>query len=312
MIIVANALLPVFLIIALGALLRRTLLPAEEMWNPIERLTYYVLFPALLIVITGTADLKDIPVRDMAIALIVPFLIVSLLLLAVRPFLARAFAISGPTFTSIFQGATRWNSYISLAIAGALYGANGLALTSVAMIALVPLFNAISVWVLAQFASDEKMSARSMMLHILRNPLISSCIIGIAINLAGLSLPKFGIAFGEILGRASLAIGLLLVGAGLVIRDALKPSPGVMIAAFLKLALLPCIAIALGKALGLSGPPLAIVTIVASVPTAPATYVLARQMGGDAPLVARILTFQTLLAFVTITITLAAAGILRP
>src|SRR5262249_44876732 len=119
------------------------------------------------------------------------------------------------------------------------------------------------------------------------------------------------IAFGEILGRASLAIGLLLVGAGLALGEALKPSAGVIIASFLKLALLPLFAILLSNVFGLSGPALAIVVIVASVPTAPASYVLARQMGGDAPLIAQILTFQTVIAFVTITITLAAAGILE-
>jgi predicted permease len=309
--VVANALLPVFLIIALGVVLKRTLLPSDEAWQSIERLTYFVLFPALLIVTTGTADLTGIPGRDMAIALIVSFALISVLLLLLRPLLARLFSIEGPAFTSVFQGATRWSSYISLALAGALYGANGLALMSVPLIALIPLFNVVSVWVLAQFASDEKMDARTMAGHILRNPLIWSCLAGIAINLAGLPLPKFAIAFAEILGRASLAIGLLLVGAGLAINEIWKLNAGVVIASLLKLVLLPLIAISLAKTLGLEGPPLAIVAIVASVPTAPATYILARQMGGDAPLIARILTFQTAVAFVTVTIALAAAGILK-
>jgi predicted permease len=310
--IVANALLPVFLIIALGVVLKRTLLPSDEAWLSIERLTYFVLFPALLIVTTGTADLTGIPARDMAIALIASFAAIALLLLLIRAFLENFFSISKPSFTSVFQGATRWNSYISLALAGALYGASGLALMSVPLIVLVPLFNVLCVWVLAHFASDEKMDARTMAGHILRNPLIWSCIVGIAINLAGLPLPKFVIAFADILGRASLAIGLLLVGAGLAIGDIWKLNAGIIVATILKLAVLPVIAILLGKALGLEGPPLAIVAIVASVPTAPASYILARQMGGDAPLLARILTFQTAIAFVTVTVALAAAGILKP
>jgi predicted permease len=309
--IVANALLPVFLIIGLGAVLKRTLLPSDEAWLSIERLTYFVLFPALLIVTTGPADLAGIPARDMAIALIVSFAVIAVLLLLVRPVLERMFSISGPSFTSVFQTSTRWNSYISLALAGALYGAAGLALMSVPLIARVPLFNVLSVWVLAHFASDEKMDKREMAGHILRNPLIWSCIVGIAINLLGLPLPKFAIAFGDILGRASLAIGLLLVGAGLAIGDVWKLNAGIVIATVLKLMLLPVIAILLGKGLGLDGPPLAIVAIVASVPTAPASYILARQMGGDAPLVARILTFQTAIAFASVTVALAAAGILK-
>ncbi|HWJ99837.1 MAG TPA: AEC family transporter [Xanthobacteraceae bacterium] len=307
--IVANALLPVFLIIALGAVLRRTLLPNEEMWNPIERLTYYVLFPALLIVTTGTADLSDIPVRDMAIALIVPFAAAAVLLLLARNWLIGHFALSGASYTSIFQASTRWSSYISLAIAAALYNAYGLALTSVALIALVPLFNALNVWVLARYVSDEKVDFGTTLLHIVRNPLIWSCLVGIAINLSGLPLPKFSIAFAEILGRASLAVGLLLVGAGLELGNLWKINTAMLIPTVLKLALIPLCAIGLAKALGLQGPPLAIVTLITSVPTAPAGYVLARQMGGDAPLYARIITFQTILGFVTVTLALMAAGI---
>jgi malonate transporter and related proteins len=77
------------------------------------------------------------------------------------------------------------------------------------------------------------------------------------------------------------------------------------------LILTPVVAIALALWLELSGAPLAIVAVVASVPTAPASYILARQMGGDAPLIARILTLQTILALVTITVSLAMVGALH-
>jgi predicted permease len=279
------------------------------MWNPIERLTYYVLFPALLIVTTGTADLKDIPVRHMAIALIVPFTAAAILLLLTRSWLIERFALSRASYTSIFQASTRWSSYISLAIAAALYNAHGLALTSVALIALVPVFNALNVWVLARYVSDEKMDFATTLLHVVRNPLIWSSLVGIAINLSGLPLPKFSIAFADILGRASLAVGLLLVGAGLELDSLWKVNSAMLIASVMKLALIPLCGILLARALGLEGPPLAIITVITSVPTAPAGYVLARQMGGDAPLYARIITFQTVLGFVTVTLALMAAGI---
>ena len=81
MTIVVNALLPVFLAIALGAVLKRTLLPSEQAWNGIERLTYFVLFPVLLMVTTGTANISGIPAREMTIALVVPFLLVIAILM---------------------------------------------------------------------------------------------------------------------------------------------------------------------------------------------------------------------------------------
>jgi len=309
---VATALLPVFLIIALGAVLRRTLLPNEEEWSAIERLTYFVLFPALLIVTTATADLKGVPAGGVATALFVAIVLLSILLLLAHSFLVRAFAVSGPAYTSIFQGSTRWNTYVALAISGALYGTSGLALTSVAIIAMVPLLNVINVWVLAHYASHDKLDTRTTIGHMLRNPLIWSCLIGIALNLSGLPFPKIAVAFGEILGRASLALGLLVVGAGLVLGEAIKPDAHVLIAAALKLIAMPALAISIGIVLGLSGPALIVVAIASSVPSAPGSYVLARQMGGDAPLLARILTFETLLALATISIALALTAALRP
>jgi malonate transporter len=308
---VANALLPVFLIIAFGVVLKRTLLPADEAWLGLERLTYFVLFPALLTVTTATADLKDVPVGEVAIALFLAVIVLSVALFAARVPLMRVLALSGPAYSSMFQGATRWNTYVGLAIASALYGTPGLALVSVAIVAMVPILNVINVWIIAHYAAVERPGLKTIVGHMLRNPFIWSSLAGIAINLSGLPLPKVIVVFGEILGRASLALGLLLVGAGLVLGDVLKPNARVYVTAVLKLLVMPAIAISIGAALGLSGVALSVVAIAASVPSAPSAYVLARQLGGDAPLLARILTFEILLALITIPLALAVAA-LRP
>jgi malonate transporter and related proteins len=308
---VANALLPVFLIIAFGVVLKRTLLPADEAWLSLERLTYFVLFPALLTVTTATADLKNVPVGAIAIALFLAVIVLSAALFAARVPLMRALALSGPAYSSLFQGATRWNTYVGLAIASALYGTPGLALVSVAIVAMVPVLNVINVWIIAHYAADERPGLKTIAGHVLRNPFIWSPLAGIAINLSGLPLPKTIVVFGEILGRASLALGLLLVGAGLVLGEVLKPDARVYTTAALKLLVMPAIAIGIGAALGLSGQALSVVAIASSVPSAPSGYVLARQLGGDAPLLARILTFEILLALATIPLALAAAA-LRP
>jgi malonate transporter and related proteins len=291
--------------------LKRTLLPADEAWLGLERLTYFVLFPALLTVTTATADLKDLPAGAVAIALFLSVIVLSATVFAVRAPLMRALALSGPAYSSVFQGATRWNTYVGLAIASALYGTPGLALVSVAIVAMIPILNVINVWIVAHYAAEERPGLRTIVGHMLRNPFIWSSLAGIAINLSGLPLPKVIVTFGEILGRASLALGLLLVGAGLVLGEVLKPDARVYAPAVFKLLVMPAIAIGIGIALGLSGIALSVVAVAASVPSAPSGYVLARQLGGDAPLLARILTFETLVALATIPLALAVAA-LRP
>jgi len=308
---VANALIPVFFVIAFGVVLRRTLLSAAEAWLGLERLTYFVLFPALLATTTATADLTDIPVAGIAAALFLAVVTLSAALFAARVPLVRMLALSGPAYSSLFQGATRWNTYVGLAITGALYGPPGLALISVAIVAIVPIVNVINVWILAHYAADAPPGLKTVAGHVLRNPFIWSSLAGFALNLSGLPLPKVIVTFGDILGRASLSLGLLLVGAGLVLDEVVKPDVRVYVTAALKLFAMPAIAIGIGATFGLSGEALAVVAIAASAPSAPSGYVLARQLGGDAPLLARILTFETLAALVTIPLALGAAA-LRP
>jgi predicted permease len=276
----------------------------DTQWHGLERLTYFLLFPMLLIQTLVKADLSRVPVAGVGGALLLSALAMSLLCLALRPALARL-DIDGPAFTSIFQGATRWQTYVALSVSANMFGEVGLALASVAMVAIIPLVNVFSVAVLAHYAAPEKQSARAILMTVVRNPLIWACAIGLFVNVTHLPLPKIWHEVADALGRSSLAIGLLVTGAGLQLEGLLRPNLGAALGVAFKLALMPVLALALAIWFGLSGTHLAIVAICAAVPTSPSAYVLARQMGGDAPLLAQIITLQTILAAITMPIAIA-------
>jgi malonate transporter and related proteins len=305
MAVVLGALAPVFLLIVLGFALKQSLMRLETQWHGLERLVYYVLFPALLIETLAKADLATVQVAGVGGALSLSALLLSGLCLALRPFLAAKCAVDGPAFTSIFQGTIRWQTYVALAIAGNLYGELGLALASVAMVAIIPIVNVLSVAVLAHYASPEKQSVRTIAMTVVCNPLIWACAIGLAINVSHLPLPSVWHEVAEALGRSSLAIGLLVTGAGLHLQSLFRPSAAAALTVFLKLILMPVVAVALALQFGVSGPNLAVVVICSSVPTSSSAYVLARQMGGDAPLLAQIITLQTIIAALTMPIAIA-------
>jgi predicted permease len=303
MLIVIAALAPVFILIVLGAILRRSLMRLETQWHGLERLTYYVLFPMLLIQTLVKADLAKVPVAGGG-ALFLSALVMSLLCLALRPLLVRL-AIDGPAFTSIFQGATRWQTYVALAVSGNLYGDTGLALASVAMVAIIPLVNVFSVAVLVRYASPEKKSAGTIVMTVVKNPLIWACAIGLVINVLHLPLPKLWHEVADALGRSSLAIGLLVTGAGLHLEGLFRPNAGAAIGVFLKLILMPVLGIAMALWFGLTGSNLVIVAACSAIPASSSAYVLARQMGGDASLLAQIITLQTILAAITMPVAIA-------
>ncbi len=296
--VVIAALVPVFLLIVLGFALKQSLMRLETQWHGLERLVYYVLLPALLIDTLTRADLAEVPVIGVGGALMLSALLLSLLL-------AAKCAINGSAFTSIFQGATRWQTYVALAVAGNLYGDLGLALASVAMVAIIPLVNVLSVAVLAHYASPERPSARAIAMTVVRNPLIWACAVGLAVNVLQIPVPRMLHEVAEALGRSSLAIGLLVTGAGLHLEGLFRRSAAAALAVFLKLILMPAVAVGLALLFGLSGTNLAVVVCCTAVPTSSSGYVLARQMGGDAPLLAQIITLQTILAAITMPIAIA-------
>jgi malonate transporter and related proteins len=304
MAVVIAALLPVFLLMALGAVLKRTLMRLEAQWHGLERLTYYVLFPMLLIQTLVKADFSKVPVAGVGGALFMSSLAMSLLCLALWPLFKRH-GVDGPAFTSIFQGATRIQTYVALSVSRNLFGATGLALASIAMVAIIPMVNVFSVAVLAHYASPDKQSIRTIAMTVVKNPLIWACAIGLCINVIQLPLPQIWHEVADALGGASLAIGLLVTGAGLHLEGLLKPSVAAAAGVVLKLLGMPALATALASWFGVSGASLVVVVVCTAVPTSPSAYVLARQMRGDAPLLAQIITLQTILAAITMPLFIA-------
>ncbi len=293
------SLIPTFLIIATGWLCRATGFVSEAQWAGIERATYVIFFPSLIIDTLYRADLSSVPVLGVGGALIGAILLMSTLVLALRPWLERRFGIDGPTFTSIFQGSTRWNTFVALAVAGSLLGSRGIALIAVAIAAMVPLLNLLAFYVFVRFAGRPRQSPWAILRSFVTNPFIWSCAVGIALNLLAPPFPKPVTVYIDIMGRAALAAGLLIVGAGLDIRRLARPGLPHLLASGLKLLLMPLLAVTLARFLGIGGSDLLVTIIAASVPTASAAYVLARQMGGNAPVMAEILTLQTLAALVS-------------
>lgn len=290
------SLIPTFLIIATGWLCRTTSFISEQQWAGLERATYVIFFPALIIDTLARADLASVPVLGVGGSLVGAILCMAGLVLLLRPLLARYAGIDGPSFTSIFQGATRWNTFVGLAVAGSLFGQRGIALIAVAIAAMVPLLNLLAFYVFIRFAGKPKQSPKEILRSFATNPFIWSCAIGLTLNLIVPPLPKPVATYVDLMARASLAAGLLIVGAGLDIRRLAKPGLPHVLATGLKLFLMPLMAVSFARYAGVSGNDLIVTIIAASVPSAAAAYVLARQMGGNAPLMAEILTLQTLLA----------------
>ncbi len=304
---IIDSLTAVFLVMATGWLLKASGVVSANHWAGVERLTYQVLFPAVVIHTLAIADLGALPVLEVGLSLVGAILSVAALLLALRPMLARS-GIGGPAFTSILQGSVRWNTFVALALAAGLHGRVGTTLMAIAVAAMIPLLNVLCVLVLARFASGRPMGFAQTVRSIAINPFIWSSALGLLLNQLQSLLPLALTGYVDILGRASLGVGLLVVGAGLDVARLAQPRLAHALPILLKLVLMPLLAWTFAGQLGVTGTALTVTVIAAAVPTATAAYFLARDMGGDAPLMAEITTLQTLLALVTLPLAILLLG----
>ncbi len=286
----ALLLLPDFALILLGAAIRRWMQLGDHFWSGVEKLVYFILFPALLI----NAIIKTRLDFGAALPLLATALLAMLggMVLGILP---RFFSRLPPlTFASVFQCAYRFNSYIALAVAGMLFGSPGIATMGLIVGAAVPFANLVSVWMLARHGEV------GLWREVARNPLIWGTLAGFLLNFAGFVPPAPVQAFLGRLADASIALGLITVGAALRLDN----TPGVRGVSIwllgVKLLALPVIAAFVGRWLGLSGLNYQIVVLFAALPTASSAYILAMRMGGDGRSVAWLISATTLGSMLTL------------
>ena len=243
------ALAPVALLIALGYALRASGFMPEASWSPVDRLVYYVLFPALLVRELAGADLAGLPVVRMAAVL----LAAQLAMAALAAWASGRLRLDGPAYTSVLQCVVRWNTYIALALAPSVVPAEGVPLVALAVAVMVPAANVLSVATLARHGMAGQAGSASFVRAVATNPLIVACLLGIVLNWGGVQLPLLVREPLAILGRATLALGLLTVGAGLRPDLVSDRGPLVALTTAAHLLLKPAIGLALAVAVGWRG-----------------------------------------------------------
>ncbi|WP_174688570.1 AEC family transporter [Pseudomonas jinjuensis] len=284
-----QALWPLFALIVGGWLLRRKGFPGDEFWPAAERLNYFILFPALLFSSLASAPLRDPGLARQALGVLLGLGIAWLALLWIK----RLRGWNAARFGAFAQGVLRFNTYLGLAAVGSLYGKPGLNLAALMLALMVPAVNLMSVWALT---AERGHDLRSLLMPILRNPLILACLAGAALNLTGFRLDGGSERLLNLLAAASLPLGLLCVGAALRPQELRAEVSAMGWNCAVRLLGMPLLAFAIGRWLQLPATESTVLVLFFALPTAPTAYVLTRQLGGDSHLMAGIITLQTLLS----------------
>lgn len=293
----ALLILPNFVLILLGLALARRFGYPRNFWEGVEGLVYYVLFPALLFRSLALAHI-DLGQAGWLVAAACAFTLAGFgLSLAARPI----FGLDPGFNASASQCGYRFNTYIGLAVAGSLFGAEGVALAALLLGVMIPLANFCAVAVLASH------SERGFASELVRHPLVVSCLAGFAWNVAGLPLPGFADQTLALLGQTALPLGLLSVGAAMRLEPGQGPPGAHAWWLAVKLGAVPAIAWGLAHAIGASGMQAQVLVLCAALPTATNAYILAVRMTGDGRAVAAQITVGTVVSMATIPAWMALA-----
>ncbi len=285
------AIFPIFAAILVGAALKRYLITGSDIWAGIDRLTYYLLLPSLLMVEIYRADFSSGHAGTAVMVTLGATLFLAAALLLLRPLITS----NTPLFTSIFQGSVRYNSYVLLAVADALYGSEGLALAIVFVAVMVIATNMLGVVVLNAFAGC-KGSFKRIMIGLAQNPIIIAAGAGAVLNISDIHVPLPIENTAALFKTAALPLSLVSVGAGLRFILSKQALGAIALSTTIKLAILPVITGIALHLTGVEGMVLAMGVLYAGMPCAGNAYILARQLNGDPEAMASIITLETLLS----------------
>lgn len=298
----AQLLFPDFSLILIGYLVCRYTPMNRTIWEPVEALVYFFLFPILLFqsIVRSPLDLASasrlmgagwtLGAVGIALAYALPHL----------PFLRRW--IDARDHASSAQIAFRFNSFIGLALADRLAGPQGVQLIAVLIGVCVPLFNVGAVWPMARHAQ------RGFMRELVRNPLIIGTTSGLVANLLGFGIPTWLEPTVTRIGAASVALGLLAAGAGMQLGALGRAKTLALSVLAIRHAVLPLVALGVATLFELDPTQRTILLAFSALPTASSCYVLAARMGYDGAYVAGLVTLSTLLGMLSLPF---ALGVLR-
>ncbi|ETD73042.1 membrane protein [Pelistega indica] len=286
----AYLILPDCILVTIGWLLKNKFKFTAEFFTGLEKLVYFVLFPALMI--------RSLTMAPISFAKASNFLIICLLLAFTGLFfsylLKKYLRVDPKSIASSGQCAYRFNTYIGLSLAPAIAGSDSAAVMAILIGFSVPIVNVIAV------NSMAKHQGNNPLIEVLKNPLVLSTIFGLMLNFSGITIPAPLNATLAKLSQSTVPLGLICVGAALILQTGTQQFSLISWLVGIRLLIMPIVAIILAFIFGLNSISSQTLILFAALPTASAAYILAVRMGGDGRTVASIISIGTVISVLTL------------
>ena len=283
---------PIILLLGIGKFLISIGLIDKAFIKSANKLAYSFFLPALLFSSVSRADMSSLFDGKVLLSGLVGTISAFILFIAVAKWLKFPRAQCGV----IAQGGFRANmGIIGLALCANLLGEKGLALASVFLGIMVPIFNLLSIWVLVMFSGASR-KPKDVLLQVAKSPLVIAICLALPFSIWSIPIPKIVTTTSALLGQVTLPLALICIGASLVVNEFSTRLKPLILIVLGKAFIYPAITVGLAWGLGVSGDALTVIVIMSMAPTATASFPAAQQLGGDTALAADAVAITTLLS----------------
>lgn len=306
---IVNTLAPLVLLIVLGGVLAKYEFLGHQFMADLNKLAFWIALPALLFT---SANHASQPGGQMWTLIAVLFG-ATILIAAIGWAVSYALKMPDHTRGTLAQSALRGNlAYIGIPVLAYSFSTlpgkgdnKAMATAVIAMVLLMAFYNVISVVVLQlSHHSTQGADWRKVVKSVATNPLLLAGILGLVVPLLNVTLPEFVQRALEALGAAAVPIALMCIGGSLATTSLKGRVSWVVVAALLKVALLPVLVFWISRLVGLKHDELRIAVILSCCPTAAASFIMAKQMGGDAALASGSIALSTVLSGLSLAVAL--------
>ncbi|MFT4714612.1 MAG: putative permease [Candidatus Azotimanducaceae bacterium] len=287
---------PIFILVAIGVVLKRIDFVDDKFIQTSSKLVFSLCLPLLLFTTISASDLKE----TFNLALLNFSVVASVAAFLFSWIVAIAFVSPRSDRGVFIQACFRSNlGVVGLALCANAYGDQGLALASLLMATLTVTYNILSVGILSFYAGHESLSLKRVFIDILKNPLIIAIILAVIVSAIQIPVPRIILSAGEYLGSLALPLALLGTGAGMNLKAIRDSSLITILAVVIKTALIPLAVTLAAIMLGFEGVILGSLFLMFASPTATASFIMVKSMGGNDALAANLIMVTTLVSILT-------------
>lgn len=296
LIVAVNCVIPVFICLAVGYIAKMRRVIPEGTYPYINRFSFTVLLSVQMFHNVYSAEFN----RAFSPRLIA-YLLGATLFIYITAGLIFRHAVKDPrTRGAYWQDAYRTNvAIVGIALMEVLSDANGVALMTIAVSILVPLYNVLAVIAL-ELCSGRKVSIGTALRNVLKNPLIIGASSGILVRFIGLRLPSAVESAVASLGKAGMTMALLTLGASFDFSEVGKNLRRLLFGNIMRLIIVPLITVGCAVFFGFCGDELAVILLCGATPVATTAFSMAQVYNSDYELTGQLVVTTSLMSCPTL------------